>query len=309
MKLTLNLVLLFLLSLLNACADGPHKPNNVAHDEVVEQGQTSPTMLHDVSFEQVMALNSEPDDSLKLAYGSEALQYGRLYLPEQNETQGHQTYAPLVIFIHGGCWLNAYGIEHSVAFSQSLAQQGFAVWSLEYRRTGDAGGGWPGSFNDILKGVSFAQSFKDYPIDLSNIVLTGHSAGGHLALLASAPERGLFKGDARLKGVIGLAAIVDVVAYSKGTNSCQTAAVDFFGGNAEQMPDAYELGSPLTSSLPANTLLLQGDVDSVVDRNQAIASGLKYKVVSGAGHFDWIHPGTTAYQTFLATLHERVSTP
>ncbi|MFT7506823.1 MAG: acetyl esterase/lipase [Gammaproteobacteria bacterium] len=46
---------------------------------------------------------------------------------------------PLVILIHGGCWLRAYDIQHTFALSTGLAQAGFNVWSLEYRRSGDIG--------------------------------------------------------------------------------------------------------------------------------------------------------------------------
>ncbi|WP_339768684.1 alpha/beta hydrolase [uncultured Paraglaciecola sp.] len=302
------------LGLLSACADTPFKQNSANQDKALESVKRGSTLLSNVSFDQVMALNTTmfdegSDSSIQLAYGNSPLQYGRLYLPKVSDADGDQHKAPLVIFIHGGCWLNAYNIKHSAAFSQSLAQQGFAVWSLEYRRTGDAGGGWPGSLNDVLKGVSFAQSFRDYPIDLKNIVLVGHSAGGHLALLASSPQRNLFKGDERVKGVIGLAAIVDVVNYSKGQNSCQTATSAFFGGDTEQKQNAYRLGSPLSYPLPENTLLLQGDADTIVEIGQASNSGLTYKIVAGAGHFDWIHPQTNAYQVFLSALENRVSNP
>ena len=214
--------------------------------------------------------------------------------------------APLVIFVHGGCWLNAYGVGHSVGLSQALAKEGYAVWSIEYRRTGDAGGGWPGSLNDVLKGVSFAQTFKEYPIDLNNVVLVGHSAGGHLALLASAEQRHVFKGGARLKGVIGLAAIVDVVGYSQGQNSCQAATSTFFAGSAEQKMKAYKLATPTNYTLPAETLLLQGTADEIVEVSEAQKSGLEYLIVEKAGHFDWIHPETNAYQAFLSALKQQV---
>ncbi|WP_166424882.1 alpha/beta hydrolase [Paraglaciecola sp. 20A4] len=307
-------VFVILSGLLGACAYHPSAQKSANEKLVLASAKADTSRLNNVSFEQVLALETSmldagTDHSMQLAYGNSPLQYGRLYLPKVSDVDGEHNKAPLVVFIHGGCWLNAYNIDHSAAFSQSLAQQGFAVWSLEYRRTGDIGGGWPGSLNDVLKGVSFTQSFKDFPIDLKNIVLVGHSAGGHLALLASSPERNLFKGDERVKGVIGLAAIVDVVNYSKGQNSCQTATSAFFGGDADQKQNAYRLGSPLSYPLLGNTLLLQGDADTIVDIEQASSSGLTYQVVAGAGHFDWIHPQTNAYQIFLSALVSRVNNP
>ena len=59
------------------------------------------------------------------------------------------TDAPLVILIHGGCWLNSFDVNHSRPLATALNHAGFAVLSLEYRRTGDPGGGWPSTLEDI----------------------------------------------------------------------------------------------------------------------------------------------------------------
>jgi len=71
-----------------------------------------------------------------------------LWLP----AEGNKKQNNLVVFIHGGCWLNAYDIKHSYALATALAQEGYAVWSLEYRRA--AMRWWmAGSFDDILSGI------------------------------------------------------------------------------------------------------------------------------------------------------------
>ena len=98
-----------------------------------------------VSYSSLMA-EAQADTSIKLAYGTEPLQFGRLYLPAVI-TEGSKV--PLLVFIHGGCWLNAYDLNHSTAFSQAVANAGIAVWSVEYRRVGDIGGGWPGSYSPL----------------------------------------------------------------------------------------------------------------------------------------------------------------
>ena len=50
------------------------------------------------------------------------------------------------------------------------------MWSSEYRRTGDKGGGWSGSFEDILAGIEHIAQLENYPINLGKIVLVDHSA-------------------------------------------------------------------------------------------------------------------------------------
>ncbi|MBI3504223.1 MAG: hypothetical protein HY059_05235 [Proteobacteria bacterium] len=79
----------------------------------------------------------------RIAYGPSPLQFVNLRLPK---TRGPH---PVIVFIHGGCWLSQFDIAHAGALEQALADSGFAVWSIEYRRVGDTGGGWPNTFTDI----------------------------------------------------------------------------------------------------------------------------------------------------------------
>lgn len=253
------------------------------------------TLKDNVAYKSVTELGFRQADK-RLVYGeaNPELQYGLLWLPEN---QGQAEKAPLLVLIHGGCWLNVFDIQHSQALSSALAEAGYAVWSLEYRRSGDAGGAWPGSFDDVRQGLAFVSSLKDYSVDLDRVVLIGHSAGGHLALLAASETESVY-------GVIGLAAITDIVEYSRGTNSCQTATLDFMGGPYESNPDAYLAANPIGKPVRVKTILLQGDADSIVPPGQTTLPGASLQMLEGAGHFDWVHPGTNAYQMLLSSLDD-----
>ena len=103
---------------------------------------------------------------------------------------------------------------------------------------------------------------------------------------------------------IGLAAITDIVEYSRGENSCQTATIAFMGGAYETNPAAYQAANPVSKALHDNTVLLHGDIDAIVPLEQSQVSGVTTVVVGGAGHFDWVHPGTAAFQVLLSTLED-----
>ena len=297
--------------LLSACATLP--PAQLAIDAKPSAALTA-APLYNVSFNSVLALPVK-NQGMKLAYGTAALQFGLLSLTETRAGAK----PPLVIFVHGGCWLNAYDIEHSKALSQALTEAGYAVWSLEYRRVGDEGGGWPGSFNDIVQGIHYAQAqFEPYGVDINRIALMGHSAGGQLALLAgkelageklvgekpAGDKKAGNKKAIKVQAVIGLAAITDMASYAKGSNSCQSATAKFIGASPDQAPALYQQASPSLHKAHPKTLLLQGSADQIVPTTQATDSGMPYRMVEKAGHFDWIHPQSAAYPQLILTLQE-----
>src|SRR6187401_1983813 len=136
-----------------------------------------------ITFDQVAAMPSPPPDH-RIAYGPEPQQFGHLRLPKGPGPH------PVVIFVHGGCYLAEYSIAHAGALEQALADAGYAVWSLEYRRVGDPGGGWPGTFQDLASGADQLTSLaQKYPLDLTRVVAAGHSAGGNSALWLAARSR------------------------------------------------------------------------------------------------------------------------
>lgn len=258
-----------------------------------------------VSYAEINQLHREAPNA-QIFYGDAATQYAELWLPARPFSPAPP---PLVVLIHGGCWLNAYDIQHTQALSTALRHSGYAVWSLEYRRTGDEGGGWPGTFGDIKLGIQAALDYvpendgsaktPEYSFDKNRIALVGHSAGGHLALLAGAH----FIDSSAIRAVIGLAAIVDIAEYANGANSCETATWKFMGGKPMQRPKAYQAANPINQSPHPNTVLLHGSADAIVAPEQSERlKGVTRVLIDGAGHFDMVHPATPSFQALLKQL-------
>ncbi|MEP1445618.1 MAG: alpha/beta hydrolase [Paraglaciecola sp.] len=251
-----------------------------------------PKVANNVDYSKVAELSfSAPVE--KVSYGVDPLQYALLWRTTSLENAQRK---PLVVLIHGGCWLSAYDIQHTFALSTGLAQAGFNVWSLEYRRSGDSGGGWPGTYEDIKAGIFAAAKYNNGEFDLSESVLVGHSAGGHLALLAG----GVIK---RLKGVIGLAAITDIEEYAIGSNSCQQVTKNFMHGMPKEKALDYEMANPSKQALHPNSLILQGGKDAIVPGFELDKLDSEVIMLDGVGHFDWIHPGSDAFDTLTKQLN------
>ncbi|WP_157984168.1 alpha/beta hydrolase [Pseudidiomarina planktonica] len=225
----------------------------------------------------------------RINYGTEPSQYAELWLPAAKD-------APVVAFIHGGCWLSAYDIKHSQAFATALRDQGFAVWNIEYRRAGEPGGGWPGSLNDIHAALT---ALGQQQLNLDQVTLMGHSAGGHLALLAAQQS------SVDIDTVIGLAAITDLASYASGNSGCEQGAQAFMGGTPAQLEAAYQLANPASQPEPDTaTLLIHGTDDTVVPLQQAQLPGATTLEIREAGHFDMIHPGAPAWRHIITALRQ-----
>ena len=253
----------------------------------------------------------------KIAYGKDALQYGELWLPPSSSREPY----PVVVLIHGGCWrADLPGPELVAILADDLRNQGAAVWSLTYRRVGHPGGGYPGTFRDVADGVAHLREMATkYKLDVTRAVVTGHSAGGHLALWVAAQERiplgSPLKGDqlVNFKAVVGIAAIPDLAHFARaGAHACGENTV------AQLVDEATRKNAPFRDTSPSEMLplgvkqiLIHGVFDGIVPP----AIGLRYQVqakakgenieliaLENAGHFELVAPWTPAGKIVAATI-------
>ena len=268
-----------------------------------ESSAIYPKKISQVPYSALGVLpTSEADE--QFSYGDDPQQtiyswHGRL---AANEMYADKAF----IFIHGGCWLNAYGYEHAKGMYHALAELGMGVYVTEYRRVGDEGGGWPGSLDDVTQAISTALKRIENEGRYTNIYIAGHSAGGHLALLAAQrlSSSSLNLSRANIKRIIGLAAITDIQSYAMGHNSCQSATAKFMNGTPEDVPTAYQRATPRPTHGSLPITLLQGDADSIVPARHAVLSGTNQKIIKNGGHFDWLHPESTSFDALLEVISE-----
>src|SRR5271169_6759973 len=122
-----------------------------------------------------------PRADVRVAYGSDPNQFVDLRAP-----QGSGPHA-LAIVIHGGYWRAKYDLGYAGHLCAALTAKGIATANLEYRRVGNAGGGWPGTFADLRAAYQFlmqrpAKNSRPHEFDLRRVVVIGHSAGAQLGL-------------------------------------------------------------------------------------------------------------------------------
>jgi acetyl esterase/lipase len=243
-----------------------------------------------------------PPADARIAYGADPNQFLDLRLPSSTSKEKRGPF-PVLINIHGGFWRAKYNLDHAGHLCAALAAKGVATANLEYRRVGNDGGAWPGTFGDIRSAYSFlGQNSYKHNLDPQKIIVMGHSAGGQLALCLAAHETGVTR-------VISLAGVVNLQrAYQLHLSN--DAVVEFMHGTPSEVPDHYHEADPMQLSIPqARVWLVHGSVDDTVpvdfSRDYVAAkqkrSGKEKEDVhlieiAGASHLDVIDPHSAAWK-------------
>ncbi len=247
--------------------------------------------------------------------GHSPSQFIDLRIPE-----GPGPYA-IIMLIHGGFWRGEYDLSLMDPMAFDLTQRGFGTLNLEYRRTGEAGGGWPGTFLDIVEALNHVPKLaQDQALDLSRLTLLGHSAGGHLALwvagqhnMSPASRLSSPKLTIPIHRVISLAGVTDLLAMYQVLHGSSPVG-ELIGLAPDEDPDRYRQASPI-ALLPLGVpqVLIHGTEDNRVPieqsreyRRQAESLGDPVRLIElpGVDHFQIITPGTSAWDTVTSVLLE-----
>jgi dipeptidyl aminopeptidase/acylaminoacyl peptidase len=203
-----------------------------------------------------------------------------------------------VVMIHGGWWRAQHDLHLTDPLCARLAGAGWTVGNLEFRRTGGDGGGWPQTLSDVAKAIEALDRQAGLPL-----VLVGHSAGGHLALLAARR--------AAADAVVALAPITDVARCAAA--GLGEGATPLFMGDADEA--AYVDASPI-GHLPLGIpqLVMHGTADvrvpvehsrDYVTQARSLGDPINYVEVDGGDHFcvvDPEHPSWTQVMEWIGLL-------
>jgi acetyl esterase/lipase len=259
-----------------------------------------------------------PPADLLLRYGPNRDHVADLRLPVVPEIS--HAAAPLVLFLHGGFWRAAYDRAHTGPLATALAADGFAVCAPEYRRIGQRGGGWPGTFDDVAAAIDVLPGLvakaAEGRVNPGRLLLAGHSAGGHLALWAASrhrlpPGAPWAASASPCVGVVALAAVSDLISsHQQGLGN--GAVAELLGGGPDTQKGRYALTNPV-GLLPtgAPVRLVHGRNDDIVPcdmsldyaaRARAAGDDVACAALPGVGHFALIDPLSTAWPEVAAAF-------
>lgn len=254
---------------------------------------------------------------LRIPFGEGEQEFGELWLPEGDGP------FPVIAMIHGGCWLSQIpGTILQDYMAADLRDRGVAVWNLEYARIGHETGGWPGTFEDIATGIDHLRVIApEHDLDLENLVFTGHSAGGHLALWAagrdSLPEDSpVYVADPLLpRRVVTLAGINDLADFREnGPGRCgEPETVDNLIGpwSAQTRRFMAQVSPGDMAYIDVQQIIIAGLLDPIVPpalafnyqlRAHSRGEDARILILPEAGHFELIDPTAPAWPAILDWL-------
>jgi acetyl esterase/lipase len=262
------------------------------------------------------------------AYGTAPAQVGELRLPAAPGPH------PVVIVIHGGCWWKGFATkQNTAALASRLTEKGFATWNIEYRQagetgpdgkySGDAGAGWPGTFKDWAAATDHLRELaKRYPLDLTRVAVTGHSAGAHAALWVASRHKLPKDSEIASPDPLKIGAVVaidgpgdpgaEIALFEQGCGV--PAGKAMFGGSPAEQPKRWAEGSPqaqlplgVKSALVSASLFLSPTATAKwvteARKGKDKASAL---ILAGTGHFEVIAPGSPVWSQMEAFLVEQL---
>ncbi len=223
---------------------------------------------------QEVLQRTPPKADERVTYGSDPNQFADVRRPTKLAPRPH-----LVVMIHGGYWRARYSLDHLGHAAAALTAKGVVTYSLEYRRIGQPGGGWPGTWQDIQAGI--AKAIRD--VKPGRVTVIGHSAGGHLTLLAG--------NEPGVDHVVALAPVADLRRAWE-----MKASNGVVGELLGTPPDPkFAEASPMERGpVRAKVTIIHGSQDDVVPFEMGAAYANKFKSrlieLKGAGHFEVIDP-------------------
>lgn len=169
---------------------------------------------------------------------------------------------PAIVFIHGGGFVTGARYE-MLRHSRLAAQEGYVATTVDYRlinvlnEESLAKYPFPAQVYDVKCAIRWLRAnAEEHQIDPDRIGVLGHSAGAYLALMAAlvGPSDGL-EGDcgdmnysSRVQAAVSLAGVADLVKDFEELPSKDAEVMYsfFIGGAPEEMPERYQLASPIT---------------------------------------------------------------
>jgi len=266
-----------------------------------------------------MAL-SGPAPLARVAYGPAPSQYAELFVPSGGGP------FPVAVLVHGGCWTERFGgIKQMGNMAAALVKRGIAVWNVEYRRIDEAGGGYPGMYQDMHGALeALAAQAPANKLDLERVVAVGHSAGGQLVQWIAGRARvpatsPLYRAKPLpVRAVVSLGGLADLRRERELIkSSCGRDTPELAGLPSATRPDVY-VDTNAAELIPngSHTILVTGELDTIspprvaqdyAARARTAGDSAEVVILPGASHYDEVAASSPSWPLVLAAIERALA--
>jgi acetyl esterase/lipase len=226
--------------------------------------------------------------------------------------------APVLIQVHGGGWTIGDKSQQGLLLMNRMAARGWICVAMNYRLAPK--NPFPAQIIDVKKAIAWVRAnIATFGGDPSYLVITGGSAGGHLAALAALTpdikeyQPGFEEADTRVSACVPFYGVYDMAGLSGDKAAIEMR--DYFLGprifklRAREHPEAFELASPIVhvDEHAPDFFVLHGEYDGLVSVRQARAFVEKLRAVSSGVTTYLELPGTQhAFEVFSSIRSQQV---
>ncbi len=250
---------------------------------------TIQSLIFSFNFSKTSAQNIAEQKIRNVAYGSFRSSKMDVYLPANRNAK-----TPFVILIHGGAWIMGDKFLNT-ATQEAMLAKGIASININYRFADNLQTHYPEMLADIDSAVNYCIAHADaWHTRKDGFITSGHSAGGHLALLYA------YLGNKKISAIIAESAptdVTDTVFLNYQARIGMLAVVEKMANGkyvaGQPQPPGYKASSPLYHVKNIPVLLIHGTLDKTVPYSQSakLDSLLQSKKIihkllpiEGAGH-------------------------
>lgn len=265
---------------------------------------------------------SGPAPTARYPYGEAPSQYAELFLPSGSGP------FPVAVLVHGGCWTSKFGgITQLRNMAGALSARGIAVWNVEYRRSDEPGGGYPGTYQDMHAALDLlASQAGPHRLDMQRLVAVGHSAGGQLVQWIAGRARipsssPLYRArPVPVRAVVSLGGLADLrgeAALIKA--SCGRDTAELAGLPSPGRPDVFT-DTNAAELMPngSRSFLVTGELDTISPPRVAHDYAAKARkagdaaevvILPGASHYDEVAASSPAWPQVLEVIERALGRP
>lgn len=190
------------------------------------------------------------------------------------------TDAPVLVQVHGGAWTIGSKEQQGLILMNRMASRGWVCVAMNYRLAPKHP--WPAQIVDVKKAIAWTRArIEQYGGDPSYLVVTGGSAGGHLAALAALTpgdfQPGFEDADTSVAGCVPFYGVYDLAGLTGDKHAVQMRdhflAPRVFRKDSTEHRDEFVAASPLArvNEDAPDFFVLHGANDTLVDVRQARA--------------------------------------